>query len=74
MGYHQELLIGLPLFFIKHIYNYLIINKKMLYKCKNRLLKNNIILICFLPAFKRAHMLFHYLCDLIVYEQFFRNV
>ena len=45
----------------------------MLYKCKNRLLKNNIILICFLSAFKRAPMLFYYLCDLIVYEQFFRN-
>ena len=46
----------------------------MLYKCKNRLLKNNIILICFLAAFKRAPVLFHYLYDLIVYEQFFRNV
>ena len=46
----------------------------MFYKYKNRLLKNNIILICFLSAFKRAPVLFHYLCDLIVYEQFFRNV
>ena len=41
----------------------------MFYKYKNRLLKNNIILICFLSAFKRAPVLFHYLCDLIVYEQ-----
>ena len=64
----------LPPFFYKNIYNYLIINKKMFYKYKNRLLKNNIILICFLSAFKRAPVLFHYLCDLIVYEQFFRNV
>ena len=27
-----------------------------------------------ISAFKRYPKLFHYLCDLIVYEQFFRNV
>ena len=62
-----------PPFFYNNTNNYIIIKIKYLLELKIKLKNYNNINMALYPLLNDVPLLFYYLCDLIVYEQFFRN-